>query len=99
MTGLTPTQDKVLRFIASRETSPSYDEIRIALGFASKGGVARIVGQLVERGVLRRLPMRARSLEVISRVPTTADLRRLPEHDLSILAERVGAEMDRRGWP
>lgn len=99
MTGLTPLQDRMLRFIAARDTSPSFEEIKVGLGLASKGNVHTVVNQLVDRGYLRRLPHRARSLEVISRVPTPADLARLSEPDLLTLAERVGAEMDRRGLP
>jgi SOS-response transcriptional repressor LexA len=99
MTGLTPLQDRAVRFIASRDVCPSFEEIKVELGLASKGNVHALIGQLVDRGYVRRLPHRARSLEVISRVPTPADLARLSDTEITTLAERVGAEMDKRGMP
>ena len=45
---------------------PSFEEMKDALGLKSKSGVHRLVNSLVERGYIRRLPNRARALEVIS---------------------------------
>ena len=66
---LTAKQKELLAFINSRlgddGVSPSFDEMREALGLASKSGVHRLIGALEERGFIRRLPNRARALEVI----------------------------------
>jgi repressor LexA len=45
--------------------SPSFDEMREALALKSKSGVHRLISALEERGFIRRLPNRARALEVI----------------------------------
>ncbi len=44
---------------------PSYDEMKDALGLASKSGIHRLITALEERGFIRRLPNKARALEVI----------------------------------
>ncbi|MFN7174165.1 MAG: transcriptional repressor LexA [Thermaurantiacus tibetensis] len=66
---LTAKQHALLSFIAARleETgvSPSFEEMKAALDLRSKSGVHRLVEALVERGFLRRLPNRARALEVL----------------------------------
>jgi len=65
---LTTKQRQLLDFIEKRlETdgvSPSFDEMKEALGLKSKSGVHRLVKALEERGFIRRLPNRARALEV-----------------------------------
>ena len=53
------------RFIASSDVSPSYDEMKDALGLKSKSGIHRLITNLEERGYIRRLPYRARALEII----------------------------------
>jgi repressor LexA len=45
--------------------SPSFDEMKEALDLASKSGIHRLITALEERGFLRRLPHRARALEVV----------------------------------
>jgi repressor LexA len=66
---LTPKQHELLLFIHKRikETgvSPSFDEMKAALNLASKSGIHRLITALEERGFLRRLPHRARALEVV----------------------------------
>ena len=66
---LTAKQHELLRFINDRlgETgvAPSFDEMREALDLKSKSGVHRLISALEERGFIRRLPNRARALEVI----------------------------------
>lgn len=66
---LTAKQHELLRFIHQRlgETgvSPSFDEMREALDLKSKSGVHRLISALEERQFIRRLPNRARALEVI----------------------------------
>jgi repressor LexA len=66
---LTAKQHELIRFIQQRleETgiSPSFEEMKEALDLKSKSGVHRLISALEERGFLRRLPNRARALEVI----------------------------------
>ncbi|TAD85690.1 MAG: transcriptional repressor LexA [Sphingomonadales bacterium] len=66
---LTAKQHELIRFIQQRleETgiSPSFEEMKDALDLKSKSGVHRLISALEERGFLRRLPNRARALEVI----------------------------------
>lgn len=66
---LTVKQRELLLFIHQRiqETgvSPSFDEMKEALDLASKSGIHRLITALEERGFLRRLPNRARALEVL----------------------------------
>lgn len=69
---LTQAQAELLAFIKryldeNDGVSPSFDDMREGIGLASKSGVARLVDALVERGFLRRLPNRARALEVVGR--------------------------------
>ena len=45
--------------------SPSFDEMRVALGMKSKSGVHRLVSALEERGFIRRLAYRSRAIEVL----------------------------------
>ena len=66
---LTAKQHELLRFIQHRleETgiSPSFEEMKDALDLKSKSGVHRLISALEERGFIRRLPNRARALEVL----------------------------------
>lgn len=72
---LTAKQHELIRFIQQRleETgiSPSFEEMKEALDLRSKSGVHRLISALEERGFIRRLPNRARALEVI-KVPEDA---------------------------
>ena len=65
---LTAKQRELLLFINQRlmatGVSPSFDEMKDALRLKSKSGIHRLVGGLEERGFIRRLPHRARALEV-----------------------------------
>jgi len=66
---LTRKQYELLIFIDERlqvsGISPSFDEMRDALGLKSKSGIHRLITGLEERGFIRRLPHRARALEVL----------------------------------
>jgi len=66
---LTAKQHELLRFIQRKleETgiSPSFEEMKEALDLKSKSGVHRLISALEERGFIRRLPNRARALEVL----------------------------------
>jgi len=72
---LTNKQRELLLFIHQRikETgvSPSFDEMKSALDLASKSGIHRLITALEERGFLRRLPHRARAIEVL-KLPESA---------------------------
>jgi repressor LexA len=66
---LTRKQQELLLFIHERMKEsgvpPSFDEMKDALDLASKSGIHRLITALEERGFIRRLPNRARALEVI----------------------------------
>ena len=72
---LTRKQSDLLRFIHERlkETGvpPSFDEMKDALDLRSKSGIHRLILALEERGFIRRLPNRARALEVL-RLPESS---------------------------
>ncbi len=72
---LTKKQSELLRFIHERlkETGvpPSFDEMKDALDLRSKSGIHRLIMALEERGFIRRLPNRARALEVL-RLPESS---------------------------
>ncbi len=84
---LTRKQYELLMFIHQRVREagvpPSFDEMKDALDLKSKSGIHRLITALEERGFLRRLPHRARALEVV----------RLPEN--STQAQQV---MARKGF-
>jgi repressor LexA len=80
---LTKKQYELLLFIDNRlkdtGVSPSFDEMKDALGLRSKSGIHRLMTGLEERGFVRRLPHRARALEVL-RLPEniTGQIRGVP---------------------
>jgi repressor LexA len=78
---LTRKQHELIRFIQAKleETgiSPSFEEMKEALDLKSKSGVHRLISALEERGFIRRLPNRARALEVL-RQPEDANTRPAP---------------------
>jgi repressor LexA len=81
---LTRKQHELLLFInrhlTERGVSPSFDEMKEALGLKSKSGIHRLITGLEERGFIRRLAHKARALEVL----------RLPD-DLGISGQRAEA--------
>ena len=72
---LTKKQKNLLLFInkkiRSTGVSPSYEEMKNALNLKSKSGIHRLISALEERGFIRRLPHKARALEVL-KLPETA---------------------------
>jgi repressor LexA len=66
---LTRKQSELLTYIQDRlkesGVSPSFEEMKDALALKSKSGVHRLISALEERGFIRRLPNRARALEVL----------------------------------
>ena len=72
---LTKKQSELLRFVHERlqesGVPPSFDEMKDALDLRSKSGIHRLIMALEERGFIRRLPNRARAIEVL-RLPESA---------------------------
>ena len=72
---LTKKQKNLLLFInkklRSSGVSPSYEEMKESLNLKSKSGIHRLISALEERGFIRKLPHKARALEVI-KLPETA---------------------------
>jgi repressor LexA len=70
---LTRKQHELLMYInqrlAATGVAPSFDEMKDALNLRSKSGIHRLISGLEERGFIRRLPHRARALEVV-KLPT-----------------------------
>jgi repressor LexA len=79
---LTAKQHELLNFIHQRLSatgvSPSFDEMREALDLKSKSGVHRLISALEERQFIRRLPNRARALEVV-KMPEVSAPAALPQ--------------------
>jgi repressor LexA len=93
---LTKKQSELLRFINERlkETGvpPSFDEMKEALDLRSKSGIHRLIIALEERGFIRRLPNRARALEVL-RLPESASpsgVSRLRRFEPSVIEGTLG---------
>ena len=82
---LTAKQHELLMFIHGRlgrtGVSPSFDEMREALDLKSKSGVHRLISALEERKFIRRLPNRARALEIL----------KIPEANLANASAAVAA--------
>ena len=83
---LTAKQHELLLFIQRKleETgiSPSFEEMKDALDLKSKSGVHRLISALEERGFIRRLPNRARALEVTRQPEDVTAGKRAPANDL-----------------
>ena len=80
-------------YLKDNGVSPSFDEMKDALGLQSKSGIHRLITGLEERGFIRRLPHRARALEVL-RLPDNARLAgHRPSRPAKGLDERFGAEV------
>ena len=73
---LTRKQSELLSYLSGHmqqhDVPPSFDEMRDALGLASKSGVHRLVSGLEERGYIRRLANRARAIEILKPVTAVA---------------------------
>jgi repressor LexA len=77
---LTKKQKNLLIYINEKlktdGISPSYDEMRSSLNLKSKSGIHRLISALEERGFIKRLPHKARALEVV-KLPENAGLKDL----------------------
>ena len=73
---LTRKQSELLTYLSDHmqqhDIPPSFDEMRDALGLASKSGVHRLVSGLEERGYIRRLANRARAIEILKPLSAAA---------------------------
>ena len=103
---LTRKQLELLMFINERlkesGVPPSYEEMKEALDLRSKSGIHRLITALEERGFIRRLPNRARALEVIKLPdavsPGTANLRQRGFRP-SVIEGRLGKAPERLSAP
>jgi len=81
---LTRKQNELLTYlrnhIEQHDVPPSFDEMRNALGLASKSGIHRLISGLEERGYIRRLANRARAIQILE-----------PSNNSSIAARAVEA--------
>lgn len=78
--------------VASEGVPPSFDEMKEALGLRSKSGIHRLITGLEERGFIKRLPHRARALEIL-RLPEGMEIKSLK----SIRKTRVPANIPSMG--
>lgn len=90
---LTRKQHELVCFIHDRlaETgvSPSFEEMKDALDLKSKSGVHRLISALEERGFIRRLPNRARALEVLKMPERGGESRSVATNNVVNLAPRA----------
>lgn len=95
MISMTPMQAELLAFIKSymaenNNIAPSFEEMKVAIGLASKSGVHRLITGLEERGhIVRRTTPRARKARAIE-ITNAASLEAIPTRALI-------AELARRG--
>jgi repressor LexA len=96
---LTKKQHELLMFINRRlaqdGVSPSFEEMKEALGLKSKSGIHRLISGLEERGFIRRLPHRARALEVMKR-PEEMSIGDASDGDLGAAADPGGETLGGR---
>lgn len=97
----TPMQAELLAYLKSymdenQGISPSFDEMRDALGLKSKSGIHRLIAALEERGKIARIPMRSRCIRILPEglfdgVPTSALIAELSRRSSEASAlRRVG---------
>lgn len=84
---LTQKQKQLLFFIHERiqenGVPPSFDEMKEALALKSKSGIHRLISALEERGFIRRLPHRARALEIL-RMPGSGSVESMSAQDQAL---------------
>ena len=80
---LTKKQLELLTFLKNHlkknDVPPSFDEMKDALNLKSKSGIHRLVSALEERGFIRRLPNRARAIEIIKTTAIEPSIRKITE--------------------
>ena len=91
---LTRKQHELITFIQTKleesGISPSFEEMKEALDLKSKSGVHRLISALEERGFIRRLPNRARALEVI-KTPEGSVLRQAQDERAKVMPRPANA--------
>ena len=92
---LTKKQHELIRFIQERleqtGVSPSFEEMKEALDLKSKSGVHRLISALEERGFIRRLPNRARALEVLKQPENVTTAKAAANSNTALTAMRSPA--------
>ncbi len=91
MRPLTKRQSDLFNFLkaeSGKDCPPSFEEMRIALGLKSKSAIHRLVEALAERGFIRRIPNRARCIELVEN-PTIHVSRNLRHFTNQTLAEEA----------
>src|ERR1700761_4407319 len=78
--------------LAAEGVPPSFDEMKDALGLKSKSGIHRLITGLEERGFIKRLPHRARALEIL-RLPEGLDDKKAAKPAARGKPSRLPAEM------
>ena len=100
---MTPGQANLLAFIGlyidEHGYSPSYEEMRAELGLKSKSGIHRLVTALVERGLVSRLPGRARAITLGKEVAPPPRIRDMSDDEILERAERILAFRARHSSP
>lgn len=97
MTGpvpLTANQERLWRFIASCERSPTYAEMRDNIGFRGYAGIQRALNRLEELGLIKRVKHRKRNIQLVQGPDgqKTVTFRSLSDWTI----EQLRAELDRR---
>lgn len=97
---MTKRQAELLAFIKAYDAehgySPSFDEMKVALGLKSKSGVARIVKSLVEKNEITTVPHRARTIQILS--PVERAMRNVAAEqdiDMAVLEQRWDETIER----
>lgn len=96
---LTKKQKELLVFIHDRlsndDIAPSFEEMKHALNLKSKSGIHRLINALVERGFIRRLPHKARAIEIL-KLPQETEIERIKTiktaNDSKVLSFSTGAK-------
>lgn len=92
MNPLTEKQAELLAYLKSCEKCPNFEDMMLALGLRSKSGVHRLISALEERGYIKRIPNRARCIELLPEptLPDANTLGALPTRVLANEARRRG---------
>jgi len=106
---LTAKQQQLLSYIKQHldqgGVSPSFEEMKEALDLKSKSGIHRLISALEERGFIRRLPNRARALEILKLPDGMADASRAAPASETVVplrkpvAGRIGTSLPPRVTP
>lgn len=82
--------DFILEYHAANNASPSFEEMQEACELKSKSGIHRMIVALEERGFIRRIPNRARAIEVVDQPKLPTSLSCFANNDLAREAKRRG---------